>query len=175
MASGLTKGTSFMEDYTYDFQDGLILGSHMLELCPTIAADKPKIEVHPLGIGGKSDPARITFAGKSGDAIVASLVDMGGRLRLIVNDIECVKPYVMPKLPVAATMWKPMPDLATSAEAWILSGAAHHSVLSFDLNAEHLRDWAEIMDIEFIHINKETTINNLKQDLFLADLAWKLK
>ena len=177
MAKGLTKGTSFMEDYTYDLAVGneLILGAHMLEICPSIAADKPRIEVHPLGIGGKSDPARLVFSGKSGEAIVASLVDIGGRLRLIVNDIECVEPFKMPKLPVAATMWKPLPDLKTSAEAWILAGAAHHSVLSFDLNAEHLRDWANIMDIEFIHINKDTTITSLQQELFLADLAWKLK
>ena len=177
MAKGLPKGTSFMEDYTYDLAEGneLVLGAHMLEICPSIAADKPRIEVHPLGIGGKSDPARLVFAGKSGAAIVASLVDMGGRLRLIVNDVECVEPYVMPKLPVAATMWKPMPNLEISAEAWILSGAAHHSVLSFDLTAEHMRDWAEMMDIEFIHINKDTNIPNLKRDLFLADLAWKLK
>jgi len=177
MTRGLSLGTSFMEDYTYDLTEGneLILGSHMLEICPSIAQDKPRIEVHPLGIGGKSDPARLVFTGKSGVGIVASLVDMGGRMRLIVNDVECVKPYVMPKLPVAATMWKPMPNLEVSAEAWILSGAAHHSVLSFDLNAQHMRDWAQIMDIEFIHISKDTTINNLKQELFLSDLAWKLK
>jgi len=177
MAAGLSKGTSFMEDYTYDLTEGneLILGAHMLEICPTIAQDKPRIEVHPLGIGGKADPARLVFAAKTGPAIVASLVDMGGRLRLIVNDIECVEPFEMPKLPVARAMWKPMPNLEISAEAWILSGAAHHSVLSFDLTATHMRDWAEMMDIEFIHINKDTTIDNLKQNLFLADLAWKLK
>jgi L-arabinose isomerase len=177
MAKGLPKGTSFIEDYTYELAEGhaLILGAHMLEICPTIAEDKPRIEVHSLGIGGKSDPARLVFAGKSGDAMVASLVDIGGRLRLIVNDIECVVPFKMPKLPVAATMWKPMPNLEISAEAWILSGGAHHSVLSFDLTADHMRDWAEMMDIEFIHINKDTTINHLKQTLFLADLAWKLK
>jgi len=177
MAKGLPLGTSFMEDYTYDLAEGneLILGAHMLEICPSIAANKPRIEVHPLGIGGKSDPARLVFSGKSGAGIVVSLVDMGGRLRLIVNDIECVTPYVMPKLPVAATMWKPMPNLEISAEAWILSGAAHHSVLSFDLNAQHMVDWAQMMDIELIHINKETNISDLKRDLFLADLAWKLK
>lgn len=177
MAAGLPKGTSFMEDYTYDLTEGneLILGAHMLEICPTIGQEKARIEVHPLGIGGKSDPARLVFAGKSGDAIVASLVDMGGRLRLIVNDIECVEPYVMPKLPVAATMWKPLPNLEISAEAWILAGAAHHSVLSFDLTADNMRDWAEIMDIEFVHIHKDTNIADLKRDLFLADLAWKLK
>lgn len=177
MAAGLPKGTSFMEDYTYDLTEGneLILGAHMLEICPSISAEKARIEVHPLGIGGKEDPARLVFAGKSGTAIVASLVDMGGRLRLIVNDITCVEPFKMPKLPVAATMWKPAPSLEVSAEAWILAGAAHHSVLSFDLTAGHLRDWAEIMDIEFVHINEETTIESFKRDLFLADLAWKLK
>jgi len=177
MAKGGGKGTSFMEDYTYDLTEGkeLILGSHMLEICPSIAKDRPRIEVHPLGIGGKTDPARLVFSGKSGDAIVASLVDMGGRLRLIVNDIHCVEPYTMPKLPVACAMWQPLPNLEISAKAWILAGAAHHSVLSFDLTAKHLRDWAEIMEIEFIHIGKDTTINSLKQELFLADLAWKLR
>ena len=177
MARGINKGTSFMEDYTYDLTKGreLILGAHMLEVCPTVAENKPRIEVHPLGIGGKSDPARLVFSGKAGPAIVASLVDMGGRLRLIVNDIECVPPFDMPNLPVAGVMWKPLPNLQISAEAWILAGAAHHSVLSFDLNATHLRDWAEMMEIEFVHINDQTTIEELKRDLFLADLAWKLK
>jgi len=177
MATGINKGTSFMEDYTYDLTQGneFVLGAHMLEICPTVAADKPRIEVHPLGIGGKTDPARIVFDGKEGSGIVVSLVDMGGRLRLIVNDIECVKPFDMPNLPVASVMWKALPNLKVSAEAWILSGAAHHSVLSYDLTATHMRDWAEMMEIEFVHINKETTIENLKRDLFLADIAWKLK
>ena len=177
MAQGINKGTSFMEDYTYDLTENneLILGSHMLEVCPTVAANKPKIEVHELGIGNKTAPARLVFDGKMGSAIVASLVDMGGRLRLIVNDIECVEPMEMPNLPVAGVMWRPEPNLQVSAEAWILSGGAHHSVLSFDLTADHMRDWAEMMDIEFVHINKETKINDLKRDLFLADLAWKLK
>jgi len=177
MARGINKGTSFMEDYTYDLTKGneLVLGAHMLEVCPTVAKDLPRIEVHPLGIGGKSDPARLVFNGKAGSAIVASLVDMGGRLRLIVNDIECVTPFEMPNLPVASLMWKPAPNFHTSAEAWILAGAAHHSVLSFDLKATHMRDWAEMMEIEFIHIHEQTTIEQLKQDLFLADIAWKLK
>ncbi|MCL1949367.1 MAG: L-arabinose isomerase [Turicibacter sp.] len=177
MAQGLGKGTSFMEDYTYDLTEGneLILGSHMLEICPSIAETKPQVKVQPLGIGGKTDPARLTFDGKSGNAIVASLVDMGGRLRIVVNDIECVQPYQMPKLPVAATMWKPKPCLEVSAEAWILAGGAHHSVLSFDLNAQHLRDWAEMMEIEFVHIHEGTTINELKRDLFFADVAWRLR
>ncbi len=108
------------------------------------------------------------FDGKSGSAIVASLVDMGGRLRLIVNDIECVEPFDMPNLPVAGVMWRPEPSLQVSAEAWILAGGAHHSVLSFDLTAEHMRDWAEMMDIEFVHIHKDTNINDLKRDLFLS-------
>lgn len=177
MAQGINKGTSFMEDYTYDLTLGneLILGAHMLEVCPTVAQNRPKIEVHPLGIGAKSDPARLVFDGKAGKAIVASLVDMGGRLRLIVNDIECVKPFDMPNLPVAGVMWRPEPNLQISAEAWILAGGAHHSVLSFDLTADHMRDFAEMLDIEFVHINKDTDINELKRDLFLADLAWKLK
>ncbi len=177
MAQGLNKGTSFMEDYTYDLTENqeLILGAHMLEVCPTVAANRPKIEVHELGIGNKTAPARLVFDGKSGSAIVASLVDMGGRLRLIVNDIECVEPFDMPNLPVAGVMWRPEPSLQVSAEAWILAGGAHHSVLSFDLTAEHMRDWAEMMDIEFVHIHKDTNINDLKRDLFLADLAWKLK
>ncbi|MBP3909116.1 MAG: L-arabinose isomerase [Turicibacter sp.] len=177
MSAGMGKGTSFMEDYTYDLTENneLILGAHMLEVCPSVAANKAKIEVHELGIGNKSAPARLVFDGKSGHAIVASLVDMGGRLRLIVNDIECVEPFEMPNLPVAGVMWRPEPSLQVSAEAWILAGAAHHSVLSYDLTADHMRDWAEMMDIEFVHINKETKINDLKRDLFLADLAWKLK
>ena len=177
MAAGKELGTSFMEDYTYDFTKGSerILGAHMLEICPSISKDRPKVQVHPLGIGGKADPARLVFDGKEGSAIVVSLVDMGGRLRMIVNDIECTKPPHMPKLPVARAMWKPMPDLQTSAEAWILAGGAHHSVLSYDLNAEHMRDFAEIMDIEFVHIHKGTCISQLKQELFFADLAWKLK
>jgi len=177
MAVGKGLGTSFMEDYTYDFTKGSerILGAHMLEICPSISADRPKIKVHPLGIGGKADPARLVFDGKEGPAIVVSLVDMGGRMRMIVNDIECSKPMLMPKLPVARAMWKPMPDLQTSAQAWILAGGAHHSVLSYDLDAEHMRDFAEIMDIEFVHIHKGTCINQLKQELFFADLVWKLK
>jgi len=177
MASGLPKGTSFMEDYTYDLAEGneTILGAHMLEICPTIAQDKARVEVHPLGIGGKADPARLVFAAKTGPAIVASLVDMGGRMRLVVNDIECVTPPVMPNLPVAATMWKPMPNLEVSAHAWILAGGAHHSVLSFDLTADNMRDWARMMDIEFVHIGKDTTISALEQELFFADVAWKIK
>lgn len=177
MSQGIAGGTAFMEDYTYDLTRGkeLSLGAHMLEVCPSVAAEKPKIEVHPLGIGGKEDPARLVFEGHEGDAIVVSLVDMGGRLRLIVQDIQAVKPiYEMPNLPVARVMWRAMPDLRTGAEAWILAGGAHHTVLSYAVTAEQMEDWADMMGIEFVHITKDTTISNLKQQLFLADLAWKL-
>ena len=177
MSKGLEGGTVFMEDYTYDLTKGneLSLGAHMLEVCPTVATDKPRIEVHPLGIGGKADPARLVFEGQTGEGIVVSLVDMGGRFRLIVQDIEVVKPiYDMPNLPVARVMWKPMPDLKTGAECWILAGGAHHTVLSYTVTADQMQDFAEMMGIEFVHINKDTTVNELKQLLFLQDIAWKL-
>ena len=177
MAKGKAGGTSFMEDYTYHFEAGndLVLGSHMLEICPSIASEQAKIEVHPLGIGGKDDPARLVFPAKPGKAIVATIVDMGNRLRMIVNDITCVVPFEMPSLPVATAMWKPMPDLAVSAHAWMLAGGAHHSVLTYDLTAEHMRDFAKNMDIEFIHINEQTQINQIEQELFFSDIAWRLK
>jgi L-arabinose isomerase len=178
MAEGKTGGTTFMEDYTYDLTKGneYSLGAHMLEVCPSITTAKPRIEVHPLGIGGKGDPARLVFEGKAGNGIVISLIDMGGRLRLICQDIECVKPiYEMPKLPVARVMWRAMPNLLIGAEAWIIAGGAHHTVLTYDITAEQMRDWARMMDIEFVHISKDTVIEALEQELFLADLAWKLK
>jgi len=166
----------FMEDYTYDLKNGISLGAHMLEVCPCAAADKPRIEVHPLGIGDREDPARLVFEGKAGKATVASLVDMGGRLRLIVQDIECVKPtQTMPNLPVARVMWKPAPDLQTGAECWIIAGGAHHTVLSYDVDAEMLRDFARILDIEFVHIDASTTPEALEKELFFADIAWKLR
>ncbi len=178
MTEGMQGGTSFMEDYTYELTGGgeYTLGAHMLEVCPSIAAARPRIEVHPLGIGGKNPPARLVFEGKAGNAIVVSLVDMGGRLRLICQDIECVKPALpMPNLPVARVTWKPMPDMITGIEAWIIAGGAHHTVLSYDVTAEQMKDWARMMGIEFVHINKDTTVDQLEKDLFLADLAWKLK
>jgi L-arabinose isomerase len=179
MAQGDDKGTALMEDYTYHFGDNggsLILGAHMLEVCPSVAAEKPKIEVHDLGIGGKDAPARLVFEGKSGKAITASLIDMGGRMRLIVNDVLAVKPILsMPNLPVARVMWKPMPNLETSAEAWILAGGAHHSIISFSVTAQQLEDWAAMMDIEFVHINEKTEISQFKHDLLMSDLIWKLK
>lgn len=178
MTEGMGKGTTFMEDYTYHMEKGneLSLGAHMLEICPSITTEKAHIEVHELGIGGKEPPARLVFEGHPGSAILASLVDMGGRLRLIVNEIEVVKPiYRMPNLPVARVMWKPQPDLNRASHLWMLAGGAHHAVLSYDATAEMLQDWCEIMGIEFVHINNQTTVEGMKQQLFLSDLAWKLR
>ena len=171
--------SAFMEDYTYHLAEGqeYSLGAHMLEVCPSLAGNKPKIETHHLGIGmNEKDPARLVFEGKEGDAIVVSLIDMGGRLRLICQDIVCVKPIMpMPNLPVARVMWRAMPDLTTGVECWITAGGAHHTVLSYDVSAEQMRDWARMMDIEFVHITKDTTVEALEKELFLNDLAWKLK
>ena len=170
--------SAFMEDYTYNLVPGAkySLGAHMLEVCPSVAADKPRIEVHPLGIGDREDPARLVFEGKEGDAIVVSLIDMGGRLRLICQDIHCVKPILpMPNLPVARVMWQAMPDLETGIECWITAGGAHHTVLSYDVSAEQMKDWAAMMGIEFVHITKDTTVESLEKELFLNDIAWKLR
>lgn len=178
MTEGMTGGSAFMEDYTYHLESGneYSLGAHMLEVCPSVAAARPRIEVHSLGIGGKGDPARLVFEGHAGKACVVSLVDMGGRLRMICQDIEAVKPIMdMPNLPVARVMWQAMPDLRTGAECWILAGGAHHTVLTYDATPEMLRDWARMMEIEFVHITKDTTPDVLERELFLNDLAWKLK
>ncbi len=178
MSEGQTGGTAFMEDYTYHLVKGseFSLGAHMLEVCPSLAADKPRIEVHPLGIGDREDPARLVFEGHEGKAIVVSLIDMGGRMRLICQDIECIKPIMeMPNLPVARVMWKPMPSLTTGIECWITAGGAHHTVLSYDVTAEQMREWATMMGIEYVHIGADTTPEKLEDDLFLKDLAWKLR
>ena len=170
--------SAFMEDYTYNLVPGAkySLGAHMLEVCPSVASARPRIEVHPLGIGDREDPARLVFEGKEGDAIVVSLVDMGGRLRLICQDIHCVKPILpMPNLPVARVMWQAMPDLETGLECWITAGGAHHTVLSYDVTAEQMKDWAANMGIEFVHITKDTTVESLEKELFLNDIAWKLR
>ena len=171
--------SAFMEDYTYHLVEGqeYSLGAHMLEVCPSLAANRPRIETHHLGIGmNEKDPARLVFEGKAGPAIVASLIDMGGRFRLIVQDIECVKPIMpMPNLPVARVMWRAMPDLTTGVECWITAGGAHHTVLSYDVSAGILRDWARMMDIEFVHITKDTTPEKMEDELLVMDLIWKLK
>ena len=179
MGENGSGASGFMEDYTYHLEEGreYSLGAHMLEVCPSLAAGKPRIETHPLGIGmNEKDPARLVFEGKAGKALVASLIDMGGRLRLVVQDIECVKPIMpMPNLPVARIMWRAMPDLTTGLECWITAGGAHHTVLSYDVTAEQLRDWARIMDIEFVHIGKDSSPEKLEEELRIKDLVWKLR
>ena len=171
--------SAFMEDYTYHLVEGneYSLGAHMLEVCPSLAADKPRIETHHLGIGmNEKDPARLVFEGKAGKGIVVSLIDMGGRMRMIVQDIEAVKPIMeMPNLPVARVMWRAMPDLTTGVECWITAGGAHHTVLSYDVTAEMMRDFAKFMDIEFVHIDKDTTVEKLEDELLVRDLVWKLR
>jgi L-arabinose isomerase len=174
MADG--KGTSFMEDYTYHFEPGneMILGAHMLEVCPTIAATRPRIEVHPLSIGGKEDPARLVFDGGEGAAVNASLIDLGHRFRLIVNEVDAVKPeHNMPKLPVARILWKPRPSLRDSAEAWILAGGAHHTCFSFAVTAEQLQDFAEMTGIECVVINEHTSVSSFKNELRWNEVFWR--
>jgi len=168
MASGLKGGVSFMEDYTYHFEPGkeAALGSHMLEICPSIAEGKPRIEVHPLGIGGKADPARMVFNAAPGNAVLATLIDLGNRFRMIANEVETIKIVnQMPKLPVARALWKPFPNIYDSAEAWILCGGTHHSVYSAALTTEYFRDWAEMCGIEFVTIDKNTNMNRLRDEL----------
>jgi L-arabinose isomerase len=178
MGSGLQGGNSFMEDYTYHFEPGnnLVLGSHMLEICPSIANAKPSCEIHPLGIGGKADPVRLVFNVNGGTALNASMIDMGDRFRLLVNEVEAVRPKQnLLKLPVARVLWKPLPDMNTGCAAWILAGGAHHTCYSQNLTSEHLEDFAEMAGIEFVLINKDTTIQGLKKELLFNDIAYKLK
>ena len=175
MASGLTGGVSFMEDYTYHLEPGkeAVLGAHMLEICPSIAGSKPKIEVHPLGIGGKSDPARMVFDAAPGRAVLATLIDLGDRFRVILNEIETIKiENKMPRLPVARALWKPFPSLSEAAEAWILAGGTHHSVYSGALTAEYFRDWAEMNGIEFVFIGQGTTPARLTDELRWSEAYW---
>ncbi|OAT71564.1 L-arabinose isomerase [Parageobacillus thermoglucosidasius] len=174
MADG--KGTSFMEDYTYHFEHGneMILGAHMLEVCPTIAATRPRIEVHPLSIGGKEDPARLVFDGGAGEAVNASLIDLGHRFRLVVNEVDAVKTEKeMPKLPVARILWKPRPSLRDSAEAWILAGGAHHTCFSFAVTTEQLQDWAEMVGIECVVINENTSPHSIRNELRWNEMVWR--
>jgi len=171
------QGTSFMEDYTYHLQDGnpLVLGSHMLEICPTLAADKPKIEVHPLFVGGKEDPARLIFNGATGKAVNATLVDLGDRFRLIVNEVNALQnTHDMPNLPVARVLWRPEPSLSTAAEAWITAGGAHHFGFSYHVTSEQLVDWAKMAGVECVVINGATSISNLENELRWNDLYYRL-
>lgn len=169
--------TSFMEDYTYNFEPGneLILGAHMLEVCPTVAIKKPRIDVKPLSIGGKSDPARLIFDGIGGEAVCASLIDMGGRMRLIINSVEAVEAEKeLPNLPVARVLWRPKPSMKVGAKAWILAGGAHHTCLSFAVDSEQLADLADMYGIESVVIDNDTNLKTFIKELKWNDLAWRL-
>ena len=177
MATGLKGGTSFMEDYTYNLDPAntLNLAAHMLEICPSIADAKPKLEVHPLGIGGKEDPARLVFDAAAGPATAASLIDMGNRFRLIVDEVDVIKPpHPMPKLPVARAIWKARPDFETAAMAWILAGGAHHSAFSLAATTEMLEDFATIAGVEFLIIDADTKIRDFKQTLRTNEVYYAL-
>jgi L-arabinose isomerase len=168
MADGLPGGTSFMEDYTYHLGPGepMILGAHMLEVCPSIAADRPSCEIHPLGIGGREDPVRLVFTAAAGPARVLGINHLGDRFRLILNEIDVVTPEEdLPRLPVARALWRPEPDLATSAEAWLLAGGPHHTVLTAALDGEALTDFAEMAGLELVIIDADTTIRDFKREL----------
>jgi L-arabinose isomerase len=167
MASGLKGGTSFMEDYTYHFDPkGMkVLGAHMLEVCPSVAFGKPAIEVHPLSIGGKGDPARLVFKSALGNAINASIIDLGNRFRMVVNEVEVIKCPEMPKLPVASILWKPLPDLKIAATAWILAGGAHHTGFSTSINSEYMEDFAGMMGIEYLHIGRKFDLDKFRNEL----------
>lgn len=172
MATGLKGGTSFMEDYTYHFnpkqsaEGGKVLGAHMLEICESIAEGKPKLEIHPLSIGGKADPPRLVFNAPKGPAINASIIDVGDRFRMIINEVNAVSPdKPLPKLPVARVLWVPKPNLEIAAHTWILAGGAHHTGFSQALTSEYLEDFADICGIEFLLINDSTKISRFKKEL----------
>jgi len=176
MSAGLKGGTSFMEDYTYHLQDGgKVLGAHMLEICPSIADGKPTAEIHPLSIGGKADPVRLVFTSQSGPAVNASIIDLGDHFRMIVNKINVIPPdQSLPKLPVARALWIPEPELKTAASAWILAGGAHHTGFSLSLTVEHLEDYAGMAGLEFLIIDRETTVRDFKKELRWNDLYYRL-
>lgn len=177
MAEGLPGGTSFMEDYTYHFEPGRerVMGAHMLEICPSIAADTPRVEIHALGIGGKSDPVRMVFDAATGPAVNASMVDLGNRMRLIVNPVETVAPDApLPNLPVARAIWIPEPNLEIAATAWILAGGAHHTGFSHAVTTEMLEDYAEITGVELVVIDKDTRIRQFREQLRWNELYRRL-
>jgi L-arabinose isomerase len=167
-ATGLPGGTSFMEDYTYDLSADVptILGAHMLEVCPTIAGERPRVEVHPLSIGGREDPARLVFTAAPGDGVVVGWSDLGDRFRWVANEIEVVQPAEpLPNLPVARAVWRPQPDFSTATEGWLTAGGPHHTVLSTALRAEELTDLAEVFATELVLIDADTTRRGLAKEL----------
>jgi L-arabinose isomerase len=168
VSAGLPGGTSFMEDYTYNLEPGreLVLGAHMLEVCPSIAADTPSCEIHPLGIGAREDPVRLVFDARPGPAVVVGLADLGDRFRLVANEIDVVPPLEpLPRLPVARAVWAPRPDLRTSAESWLTAGAPHHTVLSAATGTEELHDLAEMLGVELLVIDADTTVRQFSREL----------
>ena len=176
MGHGLPKGSSFMEDYTYNLDENneLVLGAHMLEICPSIAQDKPVLDIKPLGIGGKEDPTRLIFTAKTGVAVNATIVDMGNRFRMVVAELDAVdKPQAMPNLPVGHAFWKLKPNFDVGTQAWILAGGAHHSAFSLDVDAEMLRIFAEYFEIEFIHIHDKTELAALKNELHWNEAVYR--
>ena len=178
MSQGMkdAKGSSMLEDYTYNFVEGKegILEAHMLEICPSIADGDISIKCQPLTMGDREDPARLVFTSKTGHGIAASLIDLGNRFRLIINDVECKKTEKpMPKLPTATAYWTPQPDLKTSAEAWMMAGGAHHTAFTYDLTAEQMGEWANAMGIEVVYINNSTTIPRFRQDLMLGEVYYR--
>ncbi|MBY0478246.1 MAG: L-arabinose isomerase [Chitinophagaceae bacterium] len=176
MGTGLKGGNSFMEDYTYHFdpKNPLVLGSHMLEICESIADGKPSCEIHPLGIGGKEDPVRLVFNVAAGAALNASVVDMGNRFRMLVNEVEAVAPVAdLPKLPVARVLWKPYPNMNDGCAAWILAGGAHHTGYSQNLTSEHMEDFAEMAGIEYVRIGKQTDLYQFKNELRWNQVFYK--
>jgi L-arabinose isomerase len=176
MSHGLEGGTSFMEDYTYHLKDGgQVLGAHMLEVCPSIAQGKPSAEIHPLSIGGKADPVRLVFTASSGPAVNASIVDMGNRFRLIVNQVNLVEPeQPLPKLPVARAIWRAEPDFKVAATTWILAGGSHHTSLSKSLTVEHIQDFADIAGLECLRIDANTKVRDFSNELKWNDLYYHL-
>jgi len=177
MSVGLEGGTSFMEDYTYHFGDNgmKVLGAHMLEVCESIAEKKPSLEIHPLSIGGKADPVRLVFDVRNGPAVNATVLDLGNRFRMVVNEVDVVPPdEPMPKLPVASAVWVPKPNLKTAAAAWILAGGAHHTGFSQAVTSEHLEDLAAMADMEFLVIGQDTKLSEFQKELRWNDLYYHL-
>jgi L-arabinose isomerase len=177
MGRDLPGGTSFMEDYTYDFggEEPRVLGAHMLEVCESIAGEKPSLEIHPLSIGGKADPARLVFTVKSGPAVNATLIDLGNRFRMIINEVEVVQPEKpLQKLPVASAVWIPKPDLTVAAGTWILAGGAHHTGFSQSVTRQHLQDFAEMAGLEFLSIDQDTDLESFKKELRWNEMYYHL-
>jgi L-arabinose isomerase len=176
MAHGLPGGNSFMEDYTYhlDPENQLVLGAHMLEICPSIAHGKAACEVHPLGIGSKEDPVRLVFEVAGGPALNASMIDMGNRFRLLVNEVQAVQPvHALPKLPVARVLWKPLPDFSTACAAWIYAGGAHHTVFSQNLTTDYFEDFCAMFGMELTVIDAATRLRQFKKELGWSEMMYK--